>query len=185
MAKWLLSIENNEIDISVREDFPFCICCQNNHIEMAKWLLDIKGNHIDISNSHDWSFRICCNNGHIKIAKWLLSIENNHINISALNDSAFHIACEKGHHDIIMLLININNKYSYLKQGTTYTPIIRKYDSVIDSSINCTNECSICYINIGYNKTNCNHYYCSTCIDKINIKCPLCCSKITTVYRHH
>jgi hypothetical protein len=98
------------------------------------------------------------------------------------DDYVFRHSCQRKDLLFIELLMKHNERYSYIKQSSEFLPVIRKYDIVIDETINNNENCPICYMNITNNKTNCNHYYCSECIDKISNKCPLCCKQITIIY---
>jgi ankyrin repeat protein len=106
LAKWLLSIGGDKIDILQRDSLIFRESCNQDQFEIVKWLLDIIGDKINASAYYD-AFFTCCQSEQLEMAKLLLSVENNKINISVNDDYAFIESCYAGHIEMAKWLLSI------------------------------------------------------------------------------
>jgi hypothetical protein len=82
IAKWLISIPGNKINMSVNNDGPFIASCTNGHIKIAKWLLSIPGNKINVHANDNQAIQMSSKNKRHEIVKWLQSLDNKSENVS-------------------------------------------------------------------------------------------------------
>jgi ankyrin repeat protein len=169
----------------------FASACFYGHLEVAQWLLEVKPT-IDISAKNEEAFRGACLNGQLKMVKWLLDISST-IDISAKNEDAFRHACMFGHLEVAQWLLikkptidikNVCLKYcnNEMKEWLKSLENTNSFQETIQEP----KDCSICLTEKVANcQTNCNHFYCKSCIDgwlKKENTCPYCREKITKIY---
>jgi len=181
VAQWLLSIKP-DINISADDDCAFRWTCDYGHLEVAQWLRSIKPD-INISAEDDWAFKGACENGHLEVAQWLLSIKPD-INISAEYDFSFIFACQGGHLDVSRWLCTLDNRYQIEIKNNKIIDwdVFKIIKPVKTIKIENKEECCVCY-ELSDIQTNCGHYVCQRCFNKLNDKCPYCRSQISEYYK--
>ena len=64
--------------LHARDDYVFCLACQNGHLDIAKLLWGLcktpKEQKAMLHAKDDYAFRVACQNGHQKVAEWLWKV---------------------------------------------------------------------------------------------------------------
>jgi len=77
VAQWLLTLENNMIDVSFGQNYNFKWACGYGHLVVSQWLYDIVSQTLSDSEKHDLckqAFEYSCGNGHLDVSQWLFTM---------------------------------------------------------------------------------------------------------------
>jgi len=142
-CNWLISLENQNLDIHYEEDEAFRLACFNGHLDIVKWLLTLEDKP-NINAKNDEAFIQSCANGQLDIIKWLLTLEDKP-NIRNQNDNAFKLACIFDRIKIAKLLRHLCDEYYFEIDKTNEKiknwKIIYKNGNIYDGN---DNKCTIC-----------------------------------------
>lgn len=163
VAQWLLTLENNMIDISIDQNYNFKWACGKGHLDVAQWLYErISQTLIDTEKNElcEEAFTYSCGNGHLDVAKWLFNMFN----------SPIHWIENDNYHDMLLFNCKHNNVEvaEWLCSLLPFKYSIDFSDShVINCKINTTKNSKI--ITLIYMLTRSNHLNCLTA----NVVCEL------------
>jgi hypothetical protein len=197
---------NPLINVSLENEYPFRISCENGHLQMAQWLLNIKPT-IQISIFGEYAFTYACQHGHIDIAQWLLEVKPD-IEVDYLNYSIFINTCKKGQLQVAQWLyslhpeVNIENVIRIIgvdsrnidadinmmrwlqsvlfnrRTDSLLEQITVKYARIIETCPICNEQkCNVI--------TCCNHAFCKECLSTWYMQkknCPYCRENQDTMY---
>jgi hypothetical protein len=145
----------------------FFEACNNNELDEAKKIIREYPN-INISKHYNFFFTKAFLEGHFKLAKWILSLDNKN-SISIYKYCYFHLCNINDKTKSTKLIYKLNNLFDSQAEL-----IIFYKDTIVEKKIN---NCCICYEESNV-KTNCGHYGCEECFEKLDIlghnNCPIC-----------
>lgn len=150
----------------------------NHHLSFLEWILTTTSLSIEVL------FEKACITGQMKILRYLYTL----LSLPFENDSLFREVCRNNQYEVCLFLCQLNEKYSYdISEEWELQPIIR--ETVKHYYLHClSNElCCVCYEE-GTVMTDCNHYYCVSCLSKTlamyqySNKCGMCRSKVKVTF---
>jgi len=188
IAQYLFSIKP-DINVSANDDEAFSNACSKNLI-IPSWLLSIKPD-INVSADNDKAFYNACASGKLSVAKWLLE-NHSTIDITAGNHRAFKFACFNKNVDVatwLCQLLPYNYSITVGDDGIAWTILENMIFNPVQKSLSEIPElnktCPICSEHTVEVSTDCNHYYCNSCIKQWfedNKTCPTCRNKCKQFY---
>jgi hypothetical protein len=108
-AKYLVHVNDNDIDIHANGDLAFRMACRLGQLSTAQWLVSLGG--VNIRAMNDGAFWGSCVEGHLEIAKWLWALckvgGHGVASIQVCVGPAFTVACARGHFGVARWLVSL------------------------------------------------------------------------------
>ena len=106
-VRYLLTIENIDVNKGNGNITPLYIACNNNFEGIVKLLLEHPSINVNMPRIEegDTPLYIACENNRIKIVELLLSHQGIDVNKDFDNKTPLYIACDQGHIEIVQLLL--------------------------------------------------------------------------------
>ena len=208
----VLESETKQIPSQIFEIPKFVIssafdkACRMGHITIIKWML-LNWPNIDNTYAYDNTFVIMCRENNLSMIEWIRDrITTSNITAEITNkdeDSGFVIACNNICLDTIKWFIQtfperhkvISIKYNnigFISKINHINYKIIHIREISDKNIIRDHTCPICYDNNVKMITQCDHVFCSECVDKfievnpykVTYICPMC-RQDTKFYKIH
>ena len=181
--------------------------CRMGHISIITWMLSNWPN-VDNTYAYDKTFILMCRDDNLSMIEWIKDrmITNENIISEITNedkDGGFEIACNNICLDTIKWFIQtFPERYKVISIKYNYVGFISKIDhinykiirmrEISDKNILRDHTCPICYDDDVKMITQCDHVFCSECVDKfieanpykITYICPMC-RQDTKFYKIH
>jgi ankyrin repeat protein len=174
MIKYLLDIQNNNINLNILNNNSFYLACIHNNLEVIKFLLNIPNNNININETEESILTDVCHIGNVDIIDFLLTRQNNNIDINKNNSMLFRKACFSNNVNVAKTLCKYDENYVVeitnnviIHWHVKETFEMKKINKDIE-------ECPICMDTNSEIITECNHQLCSHCYYKMKTTTNIC-----------
>lgn len=186
VIKFLFNKYDN-INVLARNEIAMKYAIEDADVEMID-LLYSYNNNFDLSIDNEYLFRIACKMDNIEVVKWLISKKSD-INHKINNYEIFYYVCDHNYIDIALylksldpIIYNVEVKDNQIENYSVNK--LLKIDGT--KFIECIDKCPICLDNESELITECDHQYCTECLNHVNNKnysfnCPLCRADINTI----